>query len=68
MLPKESTPFDIKDWLLNQSPKFEDGLPLRARVKRVKLSDPPVALPTSAYRGIAKGLSSSDIDFEPDRF
>ena len=57
-----------KDWLLIQGPKFKDGLQLRARVKRGNPSDLPTALPTSAYRGIAKGLSSSDIDFEPDQF
>jgi hypothetical protein len=59
---------DIKDLLLNQGPKFEDGLPLRARRKLDKSADLPAALPTSAYRGIATGLSSSDIESEPDRF
>ena len=57
-----------KDWLLHQGPKFEDGLPLRARRKLGTLSDLPAVQPTAAYRGIAKGLSSSDVDFEPDRF
>ena len=28
---KKLAPFDIKDWLLNQGPKFDDGLPLPDR-------------------------------------
>ena len=66
--PLQPLSTDPKDWLLNQGPKFKDGLPLRARVKRGKLSDLPIELPASAYRGIAAGLSSSDIEVEPDRF
>lgn len=68
MTSKEPPPVDIKDWLLNHGPKFDDGLPLRARRKLGTLSDLPAVLPTAEYRGIAKGLSSSDVDFEPDRF
>ena len=30
---KKLAPVDIKDWLLNQGPKFEDGLPLPDRKK-----------------------------------
>lgn len=30
---KKLAPIDIKDWLLNQGPKFEDGLPLPDRTK-----------------------------------
>lgn len=68
MTSSEPPSVDIKDLLLNQGPKFEDGLPLRARRKLNKPADLPAALPTSDYRGIATGLSSSDIESEPDRF
>ena len=68
MATEDPLPVDINDWLLNQGPKFDDGLPLPVRAKRNKPSDLPASLPASAYRGIAKGLSSADIEFEPDRF
>lgn len=68
MTSKEPPSVDIKDWLLNQGPKFDEGLPLPVRVKVGKRTLMPTELPTSAYRGIAKGLSNSDIDSEPDRF
>jgi hypothetical protein len=68
MTSKESTPFDIKDWLLNQGPKFKDGLPLPVRVKTSKSTVMQTDLPATSYRGIAKALSNSDIDVDPDRF
>ena len=68
MKSKEPPPVNIKDWLLNQGPKFDDGLPLPVRVKVGKRTFLPAEPPTSAYRGVAKGLSNSDIDSEPDRF
>ena len=68
MASKIPSSVDIKDWLLNQEPKFDDGLPLPVQVKLGKRALLPAELPTSAYQGIAKGLSNSNIDFEPDRF
>ena len=68
MTPQPIPPIDPKDWLINQSPKLKDGLLLRARAKRGKSSDLTATLPSSAYYGIAKSLSNSEIDFEPDRF
>ncbi|MBC7610057.1 MAG: hypothetical protein H7228_10885 [Polaromonas sp.] len=67
MKSKESPPTYIKDWLLAQGPKFDAGLPLPVRVEmsgQVRLL--PI-LATDDYRGIAKGLSNSDIASEPDR-
>ena len=68
MTPEQPPTVDIKDWLVNQGAKFEEGLPLPTREKLVTHADLPTALPASAYPGIANGLSNSDVESEPDRF
>jgi len=68
MTSKQSPPADIKDWLVYQGPKFDHGLPLPVRETLGTQADLPTALPASAFRGIAKGLSNSDVESEPDRF
>lgn len=68
MASEQPPTVDIKDWLVNQGPKFDHGLPLPVREKLGTHADLPTALPASAYRGIANGLSNSDVESEPDRF
>ena len=53
---KKPVPFDIKYWLLNQGPKFDDGLPLPDR-KDAKLC----RRPTPQLKELNRGRSDNDI-------
>ena len=53
---KKLAPVDIKDWLLNQGPKFDDGLPLPDR-KDAKARRRPIPL----FKELNRGRNDNDI-------